>query len=633
MLGHNSKAKKASNQGIPSPVNLLRNPAAPAAVPSSSISMPSGYRSPETRSLVVTRPTSQSSIAIPTAPEAAAQVPMGVDRPAATPIAQPIDSRDPLVLARHRQDSSSVQPSTKLDSRSLDQAFHKAMAATKSDSVVAEPTLTPAVAPSLNPVASAVPNKPLEPESPKPIQPLEPQLENAAPLPTAKTADAKPSDPAIQSAPAQQSIVTPPAPPPVVASTPVTPKEATPAVAPAVPELPSKTDTADRPAQIGRGLDLPVAPLATALMNEPQVLSPQTADEPVPTPHSRKLFTRGEGSAAEPVPTSTEPAMRAAPTLPVSKETAPAAVKESAAEKPANDPKPNQQQADRSNPATPPPASQVVADAPLPSTQPDAQPQLAQEEPATKADESPTAATAAAPEPNGQKLRIPRLPKTAAPEANIPDQDKMLAAPNPSLPPPPVRDLAKPIPPVRMILNKSGASPVPYSPASPQNSVMPNIQPTVPQAKPVAPPQPKPPAIAPSAPAPATVPTVKPETPLAPAKSTDSTSMAEKPMQRVRLSFTPGSDNLGANGEDSLRVLLRSMEANQSARLTITAYSSPVGGTTQGARRLALSRGLAVRAFLLKSGISSERMDIRALGTPVDNSDKDADRVEVTTSG
>jgi outer membrane protein OmpA-like peptidoglycan-associated protein len=84
-------------------------------------------------------------------------------------------------------------------------------------------------------------------------------------------------------------------------------------------------------------------------------------------------------------------------------------------------------------------------------------------------------------------------------------------------------------------------------------------------------------------------------------------------------------DNLGAL--DGLAAQLAKTED----RLQIRAYAASTGNDGSGARRLSLSRALAVRAYLIDKGIRSTRIDVRALGTPSDGSQ--ADRVEVAPVG
>lgn len=100
---------------------------------------------------------------------------------------------------------------------------------------------------------------------------------------------------------------------------------------------------------------------------------------------------------------------------------------------------------------------------------------------------------------------------------------------------------------------------------------------------------------------------------------------------QVNLVFEPGKSELAGNGSAALEAMARSL-SNTEDRIQIRAYASASGAdAASGARRLSLSRALAVRGFLIDRGIRSTRIDVRALGAPTDNSP--ADRVEVVTVG
>lgn len=99
----------------------------------------------------------------------------------------------------------------------------------------------------------------------------------------------------------------------------------------------------------------------------------------------------------------------------------------------------------------------------------------------------------------------------------------------------------------------------------------------------------------------------------------------------VTVAFTGGQSELPSGNIPALDSLAQQM-ADTEDRLQIRAYAASSGGDGgSGARRLALSRALAVRAYLIDRGIRSTRIDVRALGTPTDGSP--ADRVEVAPVG
>ncbi|MFN7193103.1 MAG: OmpA family protein, partial [Rhodospirillales bacterium] len=93
-----------------------------------------------------------------------------------------------------------------------------------------------------------------------------------------------------------------------------------------------------------------------------------------------------------------------------------------------------------------------------------------------------------------------------------------------------------------------------------------------------------------------------------------------------RLGFAAGGAELGADARPSLARVIEELQRDTAARLQLQAFAS--GGDDQGgqARRLSLSRALAVRGYLIEQGIASTRIDVRALGRA---SDGPPDRVDV----
>ena len=61
--------------------------------------------------------------------------------------------------------------------------------------------------------------------------------------------------------------------------------------------------------------------------------------------------------------------------------------------------------------------------------------------------------------------------------------------------------------------------------------------------------------------------------------------------------------------------------------MRLVAYAEGDDSEASKARRLSLSRALAVRGYLIKQGIRSTRMDVRALGNKVEGGP--GDRVDV----
>ena len=56
------------------------------------------------------------------------------------------------------------------------------------------------------------------------------------------------------------------------------------------------------------------------------------------------------------------------------------------------------------------------------------------------------------------------------------------------------------------------------------------------------------------------------------------------------------------------------MNADQSLRLQLVAYAASSDDNPNRARRLSLSRALAVRSYLVEKGVKSTRIDVLSLG-------------------
>lgn len=106
----------------------------------------------------------------------------------------------------------------------------------------------------------------------------------------------------------------------------------------------------------------------------------------------------------------------------------------------------------------------------------------------------------------------------------------------------------------------------------------------------------------------------------------------DKEMQErkfISMPFPPEESKLDFQMQKTLeRQILAVMKNNPERRLQIQAFAAgnEEDGIAAGARRMSLSRALAVREYLMAGGIDSRRIDVRALGartkrTPVDRVD------------
>jgi len=104
-----------------------------------------------------------------------------------------------------------------------------------------------------------------------------------------------------------------------------------------------------------------------------------------------------------------------------------------------------------------------------------------------------------------------------------------------------------------------------------------------------------------------------------PKTANKSTVLAKAPVKTDKKPFTInfgiGTSNLNAQAQKTLGDIASELKASERSRVEVRAYASSTGITESQARRLSLSRALAVRASLIGLGIRSTRIDVRALGS------------------
>lgn len=130
------------------------------------------------------------------------------------------------------------------------------------------------------------------------------------------------------------------------------------------------------------------------------------------------------------------------------------------------------------------------------------------------------------------------------------------------------------------------------------------------------------PAMKPSPPGSEPLPAPKQEAPVAP--------QPMRPSDRgttLSLPFKPGQVEL----DDELRRKLAGVAAEAKSddrRLQIKAFAAGGKSSISEVRRTSLKRALAVRSYLIDEGVRSTRIEVRALGAPLDGGPED--RVDVT---
>ncbi|MBX6321908.1 MAG: OmpA family protein, partial [Rhodospirillaceae bacterium] len=96
---------------------------------------------------------------------------------------------------------------------------------------------------------------------------------------------------------------------------------------------------------------------------------------------------------------------------------------------------------------------------------------------------------------------------------------------------------------------------------------------------------------------------------------------------QVRIVFPEGATEVPADAIPELDALAEKLMKDEEARIQLLAYASGGPDAASKARRISLSRALAVRSYLIGKGVRSTRMDVRALGNTVPGDP--ADRVDI----
>ena len=97
----------------------------------------------------------------------------------------------------------------------------------------------------------------------------------------------------------------------------------------------------------------------------------------------------------------------------------------------------------------------------------------------------------------------------------------------------------------------------------------------------------------------------------------------------MQIKFGAGESALPKTAQVPLSSLAAALGQDETLRLQLKAYASDSGDSAAQARRLSLSRALAVRSELIEQGVRSTRIDVRALGIARDGGAPD--RVDIVT--
>ena len=96
----------------------------------------------------------------------------------------------------------------------------------------------------------------------------------------------------------------------------------------------------------------------------------------------------------------------------------------------------------------------------------------------------------------------------------------------------------------------------------------------------------------------------------------------------MRIVFEHDSSKLPSDVRDALKALSDRLGQQDSLRLQLLAYAGDNNTSASAARRLSLSRALAVRSYLIENGVRSTRIDVRALGNK--STEAVTERVDIT---
>jgi outer membrane protein OmpA-like peptidoglycan-associated protein len=99
----------------------------------------------------------------------------------------------------------------------------------------------------------------------------------------------------------------------------------------------------------------------------------------------------------------------------------------------------------------------------------------------------------------------------------------------------------------------------------------------------------------------------------------------------LRLTFAPGQSDLSPDSTASIRELTEGAANGDATTFNVLAYAPGRPDDPSTARRISLSRAMAVRSALVADGVPSARIFVRALGDP--HGDGPPDRVDVNLIG
>ena len=120
--------------------------------------------------------------------------------------------------------------------------------------------------------------------------------------------------------------------------------------------------------------------------------------------------------------------------------------------------------------------------------------------------------------------------------------------------------------------------------------------------------------------------------PPAPPPISDTAKTAAAPTNSgLRLTFAPGESDLSPESSASIKQLTAAAPPGDTTTFNVMAYAPGRPDDPSTARRISLSRAMAVRSALVADGVPSARIFVRALGEQY--GDGPPDRVDISVTG
>ncbi len=216
------------------------------------------------------------------------------------------------------------------------------------------------------------------------------------------------------------------------------------------------------------------------------------------------------------------------------------------------------------------------------------------------------------------------------------------AAVQPSHPPRPSPQVAARPAPASTATAPTGTSPTGTSPAgtAPTGTAPTGTAPGAPPAAgtPVAAVTPAQPVLPDNAPVTATIAPVVPQAPPPgaqppnpPPVSETAATVASPTTAGLRLTFAPGESALSPPSNASVKELVATTPLADDTTFNVLAYAPGTADDPSTARRVSLSRAMAIRGALVAAGVPSARIFVRALGDRA--GDGPSDRADISVTG